>query len=141
MDEITNEDWITYTLKGHDVCFALHYLAPGQVDICNFVNNSDLRGIGDPVLQFAKSEGGTQMDNYRGFHRKKTQKDMENWVIFIERMDLIDKLGMMNLTLNFSLKTQNGNWISPISKTEKDQMLKDWNCHIIENSLNGSISL
>ena len=74
MKEITKNDWITYTLKGHDVCFALHYLGPGQVDICNLVNNSDLKGIGDAVLQFAKSEGGTQMDNYRGF---KTEEDPE----------------------------------------------------------------
>ena len=67
MEEITGNDWITYTLKGHDVAFALHYLSPGQIDFCNFVNNSDLNGIGNEVLQFAKNEGATQMDNYRGF--------------------------------------------------------------------------
>lgn len=66
MDEITGNDWRTYTLKGHDVCFALHYIDKGKVDICNLVNNSDLKGIGKYVLQFAKQEGGTQMDNYRG---------------------------------------------------------------------------
>lgn len=66
MDEIGTDDWVTYTLKGYDVAFALHFLAPGQIDICNLVNNSELKGIGDYVLQFAKSEGGTQMDNYRG---------------------------------------------------------------------------
>lgn len=66
MDEITKNDWITYTLKGHDVAFALHYIEPGKIDICNFVNNSDLRGVSNIVLQFAKSQGGTQMDNYRG---------------------------------------------------------------------------
>lgn len=67
MDEITGEDWVTYCLKGADVAFALHYIEPGKIDICNFVNNSELRGIGKEVLQFAKSEGATQMDNYRGF--------------------------------------------------------------------------
>lgn len=66
MDEITKNDWVTYTLKGYDVAFALHFLGPGQIDICNVVNNSELKGIGDYVLQFAKSEGGTQVDNYRG---------------------------------------------------------------------------
>lgn len=66
LDEITQGDWITYTLKGYDVCFALHYLGPGRVDICNLVNNSELKGIGGAVLEFAKQQGGTQMDNYRG---------------------------------------------------------------------------
>lgn len=66
MDEITQDEWITYTLKGFDVAFALHYIEPGKIDICNLVNNSELRGIGPYVLQFAKQEGGTQMDNYRG---------------------------------------------------------------------------
>lgn len=70
IDEISQNDWITYTLKGHDVAFALHYIEPGKIDICNFVNNSSLKGIGDVVLQFAKSEGGTQMDNYRGIPSK-----------------------------------------------------------------------
>lgn len=66
MEEITQNDWIVYTLKGYDVAFALHYISDGQIDICNLVNNSQLHGIGSYVLQFAKSEGGTQMDNYRG---------------------------------------------------------------------------
>ena len=64
--EITNGSWVVYTLKGHEVAFALHYLRNGLVDICNLVNNSDLKGVGKYVLQFAKQEGGTQMDNYRG---------------------------------------------------------------------------
>lgn len=68
MDKITGDDWVTYTLKGYDVAFALHYLDDGQIDICNLVNNSDLKGIGNSILQFAKMEGGTQMDNYRGIN-------------------------------------------------------------------------
>lgn len=64
--EISQNDWITYTLKGYDVAFALHYIEPGKIDICNLVNNSNLKGIGNLVVQFAKSQGGTQMDNYRG---------------------------------------------------------------------------
>lgn len=67
MDEITGEDWITYTLKGKDIAFALHYLSPGQVELCNLVNNSDLKGAGDSIVQFAKQQGATQMDNFRGF--------------------------------------------------------------------------
>lgn len=66
MDEITKDEWITYTMKGYDVAFALHFIEPGAVDICNLVNNSDLKGIGHAVLTFAKMQGGTQMDNYRG---------------------------------------------------------------------------
>lgn len=66
MDEITQDEWITYTLKGYDVAFALHYIEPGKIDICNLVNNSELKGISRYVFQFAKQEGGTQMDNYRG---------------------------------------------------------------------------
>lgn len=70
MEEITDKTWITYNLKGYDVAFALHYIKPGEIDICNLVNNSDLKGIGDIVLQFAKSQGGTQMDNFRGIPSK-----------------------------------------------------------------------
>ena len=65
-EEITQKDWIVYTLKNYDVAFALHYIEPGKIDICNLVNNSQLKGIGSYVLQFSKTEGGTQMDNYRG---------------------------------------------------------------------------
>ena len=71
LDEIKGNDWITYTLKGYNVAFALHYIEPGKIDLCNFVNNSDLKGIGDLVLQFAKNQGATQMDNYRGFPSEK----------------------------------------------------------------------
>ena len=28
MDEITQQGWLTYTLKGHDVAFALHMIEP-----------------------------------------------------------------------------------------------------------------
>lgn len=66
IEELQGNDWITYTLKGYDIAFALHYLEPGKIDICNLVNNSELKGIGEKVLTFAKMEGGTQMDNYRG---------------------------------------------------------------------------
>lgn len=69
IDEISQPDWITYTLKGYDVAFALHLidLNKGCVDICNLVNNDPrLKGVGRELLTFAKQEGGTQMDNYRG---------------------------------------------------------------------------
>jgi hypothetical protein len=66
--EISSDSWVTYTLKGADVAFALHYVEPGVVEICNLVNNSDLKGIGPQVLQFAKMQGGTDMDNYRGLN-------------------------------------------------------------------------
>lgn len=68
-DEIQGDDWVTYTLKKYDVAFALHYIEDGKIDICNLVNNSELKGIGSSVLEFAKMEGGTQMDNYRGFNK------------------------------------------------------------------------
>lgn len=68
-DEIQGDDWVTYTLKDYDVAFALHYIGDGQIDICNLVNNSELEGIGSSVLEFAKMEGGTQMDNYRGVNK------------------------------------------------------------------------
>lgn len=70
MDEITKDDWVVYTLKNYDVAFALHYIDPGKIDICNLVNNSQLKGIGKYVLQFAKQQGGTQLDNYRGVDKE-----------------------------------------------------------------------
>jgi hypothetical protein len=69
IEEISQPDWVTYTLKGYDVAFALHLvdLEKGSVDICNLVNNDPrLKGVGKKLLTFAKQEGGTQMDNYRG---------------------------------------------------------------------------
>ena len=67
-EEIKNGNWLVYTLKGHDVCFALHYIEDGQIDICNVCNNSDLRGIGRDVVEFARHEGGTQLDHFMGEH-------------------------------------------------------------------------
>lgn len=66
LKELQTDDWVTYTLKDYDVAFALHYIKPGMVEICNLVNNSELNGIGSYVLTFAKMQGGTTMDNYRG---------------------------------------------------------------------------
>ena len=142
MEEITGNDWITYTLKGHDVAFALHYLSPGQIDFCNFVNNSDLSGIGNEVLQFAKNEGATQMDNYRGFPTENDQKVMENQVIFIVKMALINKLGMINLIPNFNLLTLNGNQINLILKMAMDLMLKDLNYQdIVPNTITHNVHI
>ena len=78
MEEIIGNDWITYTLKGHDVAFALHYLSPGKIDMCNFVNNSNLSGIGNEVLQFAKMKVQHKWIIIEVFQQKKTQKVMEN---------------------------------------------------------------
>lgn len=78
MDEIQGDDWVTYTLKKYDVAFALHYIEDGKIDICNLVNNSELKGIGSSVLEFAKMEGGTQMDNYRG--RTKDGEDINGFL-------------------------------------------------------------
>lgn len=78
LDEIQGDDWVTYTLKGYDVAFALHYIGDGQIDICNLVNNSGQKGIGNSVLEFAKMEGGTQMDNYRG--RTKDGEDINGFL-------------------------------------------------------------
>ena len=80
LEEIEQDDWVTYTLKGYDVAFALHFIENGKIDICNLVNNSDLRGIGDAVLTFAKMQGGTQMDNYKGFLGDKYRKNGFNRV-------------------------------------------------------------
>ena len=80
LEEIEQDDWVTYTLKGYDVAFALHFIENGKIDICNLVNNSDLRGIGDAVLTFAKMQGGTQMDNYKGFLGNKYRKNGFNRV-------------------------------------------------------------
>ena len=80
LEEIQQDDWVTYTLKGYDVAFALHFIENGKIDICNLVNNSDLRGIGDAVLTFAKMQGGTQMDNYKGFLGNKYRKNGFNRV-------------------------------------------------------------
>ncbi|MBP5456181.1 MAG: hypothetical protein J6Y37_06750 [Paludibacteraceae bacterium] len=74
-EEITSPGWIVYTLKGHNVCFGLHYIEPGKVEIVNLVNNSKLRGISDDILQFAKTEGGNCLDNYKGFLGKKYREN------------------------------------------------------------------
>lgn len=77
-DEIQGDDWVTYTYKTADIAFALHYIGDGQIDICNLVNNSGQKGIGNSVLEFAKMEGGTQMDNYRG--RTKDGEDINGFL-------------------------------------------------------------
>lgn len=62
--ELEQGQWKTFKLKGLDCGFALHFLGDGRVDICNLHNNSKVKGIGTYLLQFAKIQGGTQMDNY-----------------------------------------------------------------------------
>ena len=81
-EEITQPGWIVYTLKGYDVAFALHMIDPDKVEIVNVVNNSNLRGIGDDLLTFAKYEGGTQLDNYKGYLSqlyRKNKFDRQTW--------------------------------------------------------------
>ena len=55
---------------------------PDKVEIVNVVNNSNLRGIGDDLLTFAKYEGGTQLDNYKGYLSqlyRKNKFDRQTW--------------------------------------------------------------
>lgn len=73
MEEISQPEWKTFKLKGFDAGFALHYTAKGKVDICNLHNNSNLKGISDLMLTFAKRQGGTTLDNYAGFLGDKYQ--------------------------------------------------------------------
>lgn len=75
MEEISQPEWKTFKLKGVDAGFALHYTGKGKVDICNLHNNSNLKGISDLMLTFAKRQGGTTLDNYAGFLGDKYQKN------------------------------------------------------------------
>lgn len=74
-EELVTPEWKTFKLKGYDAGFALHYVDKGKVDICNLHNNSELRGISDMMLTFAKRQGGTMLDNYAGFLGDKYQKN------------------------------------------------------------------
>lgn len=74
-EELVTPEWKTFKLKGYDAGFALHYVDKGKVDICNVHNNSNLRGISNMMLAFAKRQGGTMLDNYAGFLGDKYQKN------------------------------------------------------------------
>jgi hypothetical protein len=64
VEELQQGQWKTFKLKGYNAGFALHFLGGGRVDICNLHNNSGIKGLGNVLLQFAKIQGGTQMDNF-----------------------------------------------------------------------------
>lgn len=74
-EEISQPEWKTFKLKGIDAGFALHYVGKGKVDICNVHNNSDIKGLSNAMLTFAKRQGGTMLDNYAGFLGKKYQEN------------------------------------------------------------------
>lgn len=74
-EELSQPEWKTFKLKGLDAGFALHYTGKGKVDICNLHNNSELRGISDMMLTFAKQQGGSTLDNYAGFLGDKYQEN------------------------------------------------------------------
>ena len=74
-EELIQPEWKTFKLKGLDAGFALHYQDKGKVDICNLHNNSDIRGISNLMLTFAKRQGGTMLDNYAGFLGDKYQEN------------------------------------------------------------------
>lgn len=74
-DELSQPEWKTFKLKNIDAGFALHYVDKGKVDICNVHNNSNIKGISNMMLTFAKRQGGTMLDNYAGFLGDKYQKN------------------------------------------------------------------
>ena len=74
LDELKTPEWKTFNLKNHPIGFALHYEERGKVDICNVYNNSDLKNVAKYLLKFAKSQGGTKLDNYAGYLSKLYQR-------------------------------------------------------------------
>lgn len=74
LDELKKPEWKTFNLKNHPIGFALHYEERGKVDICNVYNNSDLKNVAKYLLKFAKSQGGTKLDNYSGYLSKLYQR-------------------------------------------------------------------
>lgn len=75
VEELAQPEWKTFKLKNADAGFALHYTGKGKVDICNVHNNSDLKGIGNLMISFAKTQGGSTLDNYAGFLSDLYQKN------------------------------------------------------------------
>ena len=85
-DELSQPEWKTFKLKNIDAGFALHYVDKGKVDICNLHNNSNIKGISDMMLTFAKRQGGTMLDNYAGFLGDKYQKNGFDNIVRINGM-------------------------------------------------------
>ena len=73
----------TFQVPGHEIGFGLKPLRNGNVDIVAVHNNTNLRGIGKPLIQSAIKLGGTTLDHYdgflSGFYSKLGFKETERW--------------------------------------------------------------
>lgn len=57
----------TYQVPGYEIGFGLKPLPEGHVDIIGVHNNTDIKGIGEALVDSAIRLGGTDLDHYDGF--------------------------------------------------------------------------
>ena len=66
-EELKNHNVQTYQLNGYHIGYALKPDEDG-VDIISVHNNeSNIKGVGDALIESAKANGGTKLDHYDGF--------------------------------------------------------------------------
>lgn len=66
-EELRNHNVQTYQLNGYHIGYALKPDEDG-VDIISVHNNEpNIKGVGDALIESAKSNGGTKLDHYDGF--------------------------------------------------------------------------
>lgn len=66
-EELKNHNVQTYQLNGYHIGYALKPDEDG-VDIISVHNNEpNIKGVGDALIESAKSNGGTKLDHYDGF--------------------------------------------------------------------------
>ncbi len=57
----------TFQVEGYEIGFALKPMGNGDMDIISVHNNTDIRGIGEALIDSAIRLGGTTLDHFDGF--------------------------------------------------------------------------
>ena len=65
--DFTKHNVQTFKVDGYEIGFALKPMSDGGYDIISVHNNTDIRGIGDALIDSAIRLGGTCLDHFDGY--------------------------------------------------------------------------
>lgn len=67
IDDFKEHNVQTFQLKGYPIGYALKPTENGGIDIISVHNNSNIRNIGDYLIESAKLNGGNMLDHFDGY--------------------------------------------------------------------------
>lgn len=83
VEEFKKHNVQTFQVEGYEIGFALKPMGNGDMDIISVHNNTDIRGIGEALIDSAIRLGGTTLDHFDGFlsdfYGKKGFKEIDRY--------------------------------------------------------------